>query len=165
MEANGYNYYGYYASAFQNEDLRFVFPGVISGEYINYDSWVCQVYIYRRFQQAFSNLLLNTPQIPYNADGKGLISASMVPAITDMLKFGVIRSGVTLTQSQNAYLKSVGLSQDNINSIYNKGYVYIIGMNAVSGEDRAKGKSPPIAFFYTDGGSVRRINMTATEIQ
>lgn len=165
LEANGYNYYGYYANAFQNEDLRFVFPGVISGEYTNYDSWICQVYIYRRFQQAFSNLLLNTPQIPYNADGQGLISACMVDAINGMLKFGAIRSGVTLTQSQHKYLKSVGLSKDNINSIYSKGYVYIIGMNAVSGEDRAKGKSPPIAFFYTDGGSVRRINMTATEIQ
>lgn len=165
LEANGYNYYGYYANAFQNEDLRFVFPGIISGEYINFDSWICQVYIYRRFQRAFAELLLNTPQIPYNADGQGLISASMVPAITDMLKFGAICSGVTLTQSQNTYLKSVDLTQDNINSIYSKGYVYFIGMSAVSGEDRAKGKSPPIAFFYTDGGSVRRINMTATEIQ
>ncbi len=165
LEANGYNFCGYYAAAFQDEALRFNYPGIISGDFANYDSWICQVILYRRFQRAYAELLLNKPQIPYNADGKGLISAAMVPAINDLVNFGVIRSGITLTDAQINTLKSIGLSQNNINSILTKGYFYAIGMNAVSGKDRLKGKSPPIILFYTDGSSVRRIDMTATEIQ
>lgn len=163
LKANGYNFYGIWASA--TVDFTFMYEGRISGVYLWLDSWYCQVWMRRLFQYYFMLTLLAKGQIPYNIDGKGILTTAVKPAIDQFMKFGAIRTGVTLSDSQTQALKQAGLNQSQISNITAIGYYLKVDMASVSPQTRVKRGSPPINFWYTDGQSVQQITMNSIEIQ
>lgn len=163
LKANGYNFYGVWASA--TNDFTFMMEGRISGQYVWLDSWYCQVWMRRYFQNCFIKALLAKGQIPYNNEGKGILSAAIKPAIDDFVKFGAIRSGIYLSEDQTQSLKQAGLNLSQISNITAVGYYLQIDMGNVTPQTRIRRGSPPINFWYTDGQSVQQINMNSIEIQ
>lgn len=163
LKANGYNFYGVWASA--TNDFTFMMEGRISGQYLWLDSWYCQVWMRRYFQSCFIKTLIAKGQIAYNNEGKGILSAAIKPAIDDFVKFGAIRSGIYLSDDQTQSLKQAGLNLSQINNITAVGYYLQIDMGRVSPQTRVQRGSPPINFWYTDGQSVQQINMNSIEIQ
>ncbi|AYN86411.1 DUF3383 family protein [Commensalibacter melissae] len=163
LKANGYNFYGVWASA--SNDFVFMMEGKISGQYLWLDSWYCQVWMRRYFQNCFIKTLLAKGQIPYNNEGKGILSAAIKPAIDDFIKFGAIRSGIYLSEDQTQSLKQAGLNLSQINNITAVGYYLKIDMGNVTPQTRVRRGSPPINFWYTDGQSVQQINMNSIELQ
>ncbi|CAI3932037.1 DUF3383 family protein [Commensalibacter papalotli (ex Botero et al. 2024)] len=163
LKDKGYNFYGVWASSTSN--FTFMYEGRISGQYIWLDSWFCQVWMRRQFQYYFVMTLLSRGQIPYNTDGKGILTTAIKPAIDQYMNFGAVRPGVALADEQIQQLKQAGLNQSQINSITTVGYYLKVDMERVSPQTRVKRNSPPINFWYTDGQSVQQINMNSIEIQ
>ncbi|CAI3958947.1 DUF3383 family protein [Commensalibacter communis] len=163
LKEKGYNFYGLWASATSN--FTFMYEGKISGQYIWLDSWFCQVWMRRQFQYYFVLTMLSKGQIPYNTDGKGILTTAIKPAIDQYLNFGAIRPGISLSDQQVQELKQAGLNQSQINNITAVGYYLRVDMASVTPQTRVKRGSPPIDFWYTDGQSVQQINMNSIEIQ
>jgi hypothetical protein len=87
--ANGYNYYGSYATA--NDMFRWMYPGQLSGKFEWVDSYINQIWLNNQFQLALMVLLQQAKSIPYNDAGYGLIRAALLDPINQGLNFGAFR--------------------------------------------------------------------------
>lgn len=160
LEANGYNYYGSWATA--NDNFNFLYPGSISGPFNWIDSYINQIWLNNQFQLALLVLLTNSLSIPYNNAGYGLIRASLMDVIQQGLNFGAFRAGVTLSQAQIAEVNNAaGKKIDDVLST--QGW-YLQISDAIP-QVRAVRQSPPMTFWYMDGESPQRLNLSSVEVQ
>lgn len=158
--ANGYNYYGAYATA--NQGFIFFYPGSISGPFKWIDAYIGQIYMNSQFQLSLMTLLTNVGSIPYNAAGNALIYSAMQGPINQMLNFGLITPGTTLSPLQQAEVNNAA----GINiaaTLQSTGYY----LQILPGSAQVRGNrtSPPITFWYCQGGSVQSINVSSVEAQ
>lgn len=160
LEENGYNFVGSYATA--NDGFVFFYPGQISGDFEWIDSWVGQVWMNNALQLALMTLLTSVGQIPYNADGYGLIEAAMSDPVENALNFGAIRAGVSLSNLQRAEINNA--AGGDVASVVEKRGWYIKVADA-SPQVRASRGSPPIYLWYTDGQSVQKITLNSIAVQ
>jgi len=160
LKTNGYNFYGAYATA--KEGFTFMYPGLISGKWAWADSFVNQIWLNANLQSSLVQLLTGTGSIPYNADGYGLIETSCADPINAALNFGAIRKGITLASTQIQQIANV-VGSDVSQSIFAKGY-YMQVLPAPAATRVAR-TSPPITFYYTDGGSVQQLTVASIEVQ
>ena len=160
LEANGYNYYGSFATA--NDEFTFLYPGRVSGPFLWADSYVNQIWMSNAFQLALMSLLTTVRSIPYNPEGYALIEAALTDPIDVAVEFGAIRAGVALSAAQIAQINSeAGVRIDN--SITQVGwYLQVLPASA---QVRGNRGSPPVTLWYADGQSVQRINLNSVEIQ
>jgi hypothetical protein len=160
LESHGYNYYGKWATA--NDQFIFCYPGKISGPFDWIDSYVDQVWMNNQFQLALMVLLTNRKSIPYNQQGYGLIKAACQDTINQAVDFGAVRPGITLSQAQIAEVNAdAGLKIDDVLST--RGW-YLQVRDALPQVRQARG-SPPVSFFYMDGGSIQKIALASIMIQ
>ena len=158
--ANGYNFYGAYATA--NDQFIFFYPGIVTGNFKWLDSYIDQIWLNQGFQLALMVLLTNTKSIPYNQAGYTLIKAACLDQINAGLNFGAFRAGITLSQAQAAEVNNAaGLV---ISTTLNQVGWYLQVLDA-SPQVRAARGSPPCTFWYMDGGAVQKINLASIEIQ
>lgn len=160
LEANGYNYYGQWATA--NDTFTFLYPGSITGSFLWIDSYVDQIWLNNAFQLAMMTLLTQTKSIPYNAAGYALIEAACADPINAALNFGAIRPGVTLSAAQIAEVNAAA-GDDIADTIQTRGWYFQV--QDASPIVRAARGSPPMTFWYTDGQSVQRLTLSSLEIQ
>jgi hypothetical protein len=160
LTANGYNYYGAYATA--NDQFVFMYRGTVSGPFMWLDSYVDQIWMNNGLQLALMTLLTQMKSIPYNAMGYALIEAACLDPINAALNFGAIRRGVPLSPLQMADINNAaGIAVDDILSTRG----WYLQVKPASAIVRAARGSPPISLWYTDGGSVQRITLASTEVQ
>ena len=160
LMANGYNFYGTYGTA--NQQFTWLYPGTVTGPFLWLDSFVNEVKLTNDFQLNIMNLLGSLKSIPYNTAGYGLIEASVADTITAALAFGTIRAGVTLSALQKSQVNlAAGTVVDTI--IAQRGW-YLSVIDASPAVRAARG-SPPMAFFYTDGQSLQRVNLASVSVQ
>lgn len=158
--ANGYNFYGSYATA--NQSFVFMYPGQVTGAFNWIDSYVNQIWMNNGFQLALMTLLTSLKSIPYNAAGYALIEAACADPINAAVNFGAIRPGVPLSTLQAAQVNTAaGLAIDGILST--RGW-YLQVLPATAQVRAARG-TPPMNFWYMDGGSVQSINLPSIMIQ
>lgn len=157
--SNGLNFYGDYQTA--NDSFRWYYPGQISGKYNYIIVHVNAIQLNNAFQLAFMSLFANIPSIPYNLQGYDLIRAAALDPINAALNFGTIRAGVTLSEAQAAQIDNeAGITISDI--VSQRGWFLQI-LDATA-ETRAQGGSPPMKFWYTDGGDVLKIEMLSNVI-
>lgn len=158
--ANGYNYYGAYATA--NDKFLFLYPGSVSGQYKWIDSYINQIWLTNQLQLAIMGLLVAVKSIPYNNIGYALIEAACSDPIRAALNFGAIRPGVTLSAAQAEEVNTdAGLEIAPTLSI--RGY-YLQVLDA-SPQVRAGRGSPPCRLWYTDGGSVQAVSLSSIMVE
>lgn len=158
--ANGYNFYGAYATAndqFVNEQR-----GSTPGAWNFADSYVNQIWLNSELQLALMTLLTQINSIPYNSEGYNLLRSACTDPIQRALINGVIQPGVTLSNSQRAQVNSAAGAQV-ADSLQNNGY-YLQILSA-SPEVRAVRGSPPMTLWYTDGGSIQNIELASINVQ
>lgn len=157
--ANGYSFYGAYATA--NDNFNFLYNGQMTGKWEWLDTFVDQVYLNSQFQLALLSLLTSVKSIPYNESGYSLIRAAMIDPITQALNFGAIRSGISMSASQKAQVnQAAGL--DVSTTIEQQGYyLQILDPGA---QVRGNRGTPVINFWYTDGGAVQKITVASIDI-
>lgn len=160
LEANGYNYYGAFATA--NQPFSFFYPGQISGKFAWIDSWVDQVWINNGFQLALMNLLTGVGSVPFNADGYAQIEEALSGQIQAALNFGAIRTGVKLSAVQAVQVNTA--AGRRVSDVIEQRGWYVRVADA-SPQVRAARGSPPVSVWYTDGSSIQRITIASVLVQ
>lgn len=157
--ANGYNFYGAYATATQQFNL--FQNGQITGKWRWADAYINQIYLNSQLQQAILNMLSNIKSLPYNEEGYGLIRAACLDPINEALNFGAIRAGIPLSEAQSAEINNdAGLKIDRLLSSIGW-YLQILPASA---QTRGNRTSPPMKLWYTDGGSIQQINLASIDV-
>jgi hypothetical protein len=157
--ANGYSFYGAYATA--NEEFNFLYNGQMPGEWQWIDTFVNQVYLNAQFQLALLTFMTAIGAIPYNQYGYSLVRAAMMDPINSGLNSGIIRAGVVLSSGQAALVDNAA-GKAVSGTLQNQGYyLQILDPGA---QARANRQTPIINFFYTDGGAVQQINLASIDV-
>ncbi|NTG07260.1 DUF3383 family protein [Rhizobium rhizogenes] len=158
--ANGYNFYGAYATA--NQQFLEFQTGSVSGSFQWLDSYVNQIWLNNALQLALMELLVNVNSIPYNTAGYALIKAACADPINAALNFGAIRVGVTLSNAQIAEVNSSAGTK--ISDVLQLQGWYLQVQDATPQVRQAR-QSPPMTFYYMDGQSVQRIELASILVQ
>jgi hypothetical protein len=106
-------------------------------------------------------LLTTVKSLPYNNNGYGMIRGACLPVITQALNFGSIQPGVALSASQAASVNAAaGVAIDT--TLENVGWY--LQIQPASPQVRGNRTSPPMTFWYTDGGSIQKLNLASIDI-
>lgn len=158
--ANGYNCYARFATA--NDQFVLFENGNVPGQWTWSDPYVNQIRINSQFQLALMTLLSSVNSLPYNADGYAMIERTLQDPIDEALDFGSIRPGVSLSSQQASIVNmQAGVEIDKV--LEQKGY-YLQVLDATA-QTRGLRESPPISFWYMDGGSIHKITMPSISVQ
>ncbi len=158
--ANGYNFYGAYATA--NQDFDFLYPGQVTGPYDWLDSYVNQIWLNNACQLALMEMLTQYKSIPYNPVGYGYIRAALADPVSAALNFGAIRANVPLSAAQISEVNAIaGFAIDQVLST--TGWYLVI--QAATAQVRAARQSPTIILLYMDGESIQKINLSSVLVQ
>lgn len=157
--ANGYNFYGSYATA--NDQFIQFQNGQVSGPFGFIDSYINAIWFTNQCQLALMSLLASVPSIPYNPSGYGMIKAALQDPVNQALNFGAMRAGVTLSSSQAAQVNSAAGVQ--ISDVLNtRGwYVQVLDPGA---QVRAQRGTPVCTIWYMDGQAVQKITLASIDI-
>lgn len=157
---NGYNYYGAFATSAQG--FNWMQRGTMPGSWKWVQPYVNQIAMNADFQLALAELESNVKSIPYNTAGYNLIRGALLDTVTKYLNFGAIRPGVPLSASQAQQVNlAAGAKIDGILSTVGW-YLQILPATA---ETRGLGASPPMKFWYTDGGSIQSLFLGTIDVQ
>ena len=160
LMANGYNFYGAYATA--NDEFVFLYPGSVTGEFKWLDSYVDQIWLNNSFQLDLMTLMTQAKSVPYAPPGYAQVRAACMDTINAGLNFGAFIGGVPLSSLQASEVNNAaGLAIDQVLSSQGW-YLQILPAAA---QTRANRQSPPMTFWYMDGGSVQQINLASIEVQ
>lgn len=159
--ANGYNFYGQYAA--RNQLFNFYQNGSVSGSFAWADSFVDQIWLNNELQLDLLTFLQNSKSVPYNQTGYGSIEAVIGGgAAAKGLNNGVITAGVELSAGQIIEVnQATGLKIDGILSTRG----WYAQVQPASAQVRGQRGSPPSTFWYTDGGSIQKIDLASVEVQ
>lgn len=160
LKLNGYNFYGAYATAAQQ--FTFLQPGSMPGEWRWVDAYVNQIAMNADFQLALALLETQVKSIPYNTAGRNLLNAALLDPILKYVNFGAIQPGVPLSASQAQQVNNAaGAKIDGVLSTVGW-YLQIL---PASPTVRGLRGSPPMKFWYTDGGSVQSLLLATIDVQ
>ena len=158
--ANGYNFYGVYATAAQQFNLYQ--PGSISGPWTWADSYVNQIYFNAQFQVALLLYLSQVKSVPFNPAGYAGVAASVADVIQQGLTFGAWRAGVPLSSAQASEVNdAAGVRIDQILST--QGWY----LQVVPSSPQVRQARGPLSinFWYMDGESVQTIELASVDVQ
>lgn len=158
--ANGYNSLGSFALA--NQTLILWQNGSISGPFQWCDSYANQIWLNNALQSALLNFLAGINSVPYNVAGYSMLEAVISGVAVQGIYNGVINAGVPLTAAQIVQVNTAAGAQ--IDGILSSRGWYV-QIQPASGAVRAARTSPPMTFWYMDGGSVQAINLASIEAQ
>lgn len=158
--ANGYNFYGVYATATQSFNL--FQTGSISGPFKWIDSFIDQIWMNSGLQQAMLTLLQTAKSIPYNNEGYALIRQAAMDPINAALNFGAIRANVPLGALQAAEVNAAA-GQAIDQTLATRGWH--LQILPASAQVRAARGTPPMSLWYMDGQSVQTLNLASVLVQ
>lgn len=160
LQSNGYNFYGNYASSasqFQNFQ-----SGSISGTWVWADDYINQIKISSDLQIALAQYRSSVKAVPFAQRGYNGVRAALLDPIKTHLNFGSIVAGVVLSNAQRQEVNTqVGFNVAD--TLQTQGWY----LNIVAAAPSVRSARGPLQgqFYYTDGGSVRTINLASTDVQ
>ena len=160
LETNGYMYYGAWATS--TARFKFFRNARVSGKFLWLQKYVINLRLRARFTDVSINMFQGQRSIPYNK-ADPIVRAYMQDPIDEMINYGGIQAGVTLTSAEKNLINSQTGSTTAADQIFTNGWYLYIG--PVSASARSARTSIPIIFYYTDGDSMQSIAMTVTNVQ
>lgn len=158
--ANGYNFYGDYNEA--GNQFNWFQPGSVSGAWDWLDAYIDQILMNSDFRLALATGMSNINSLPYNGIGYGLMRSWLKDPIAKYLNFGAIQPNIPLSAGQAAEVNTAaGVKIDGVLSTVGW-YLQILPASA---QTRGTRGSPPSTFWYTDGGSIQKINLASIDVQ
>ena len=158
---NGYSYFGAYAADGPKNTYNFFYDGKLGGIFEWSDSFVNQIFMNAQLRGAMIDMLMGVNVMPYSDYGYAMIRSAAMDPINQALTNGSIRTGVNLSENQKAQIVSM-IGFDISDELYTKGYYLYIGR--ATAQARSQRQSPPITFFYMDGGSIQRIEIPSIAV-
>lgn len=160
--SNGYTYLGAYANAANTYTIAYA--GKVSGSFLWSDTYLDQIYLNRELQRAFFEAMLAYNSIPYNQDGYTQLYRAGVDVANAAVTSGIIRAGVTLSQSQALQVNTQAGGRDVASSISTRGWYLLIGDPANVAQARQNRTSPTAFFWYADGGSIQQLTVNSVAV-
>lgn len=160
LEANGYNYYGAFAT--RNQGFTFLYKGLMAGSaFISIVRYVNQIWLNSQLDLALMEYLTAVGSVGYEPADYTAIRNVLSDPIDAAISFGAIRTNVALSAAQIAELNAAA-GVNAASQVSAQGfYLQILDPGAPA---RALGQTPIINFWYTDGGDVLQIFMDSTDI-
>lgn len=159
---NGYTFYGAWATA--NDRFQMGGNGAVSGKFEWIDNFDFQVFLNSQFQLAFVNMLRAIKSVPYTTtDGVPIVRTYAQDPIGQGVNFGGIRAGVNLSEAQKLQVNLEAGSNNAAKQLFTKGWA--LSVTLPDSQARVARKSFLIKFFYTDGSSMQKLEMTSTNVQ
>lgn len=160
LNKNGYSYIGAWATS--NDRFIFIGNGAVTGKFKWIENFDFQVFLNSQFQLSAINMFMSSKSIPYNDQGIATLRAYLQDPIDQGVNFGGIRAGVKLDNSQKFQVNQEA-GYDAASQLFTKGWALSISLP--SAQVRAARESFIVKFFYTDGSSLQRLEMTSTNVQ
>lgn len=160
LKKNGYSFYGAWATA--NDRFQFAGIGAVTGKFEWIDNFDFQVFLNSQFQLAAVNMFMSQNTIPYNDQGVATLRAYLQDPIDQGINFGGIRAGVQLSNAQKFQVNQEA-GFDAASQLFTKGWA--LSITVPNSQVRVERESFIIKFFYTDGSSMQRLEMTSTNVQ
>jgi hypothetical protein len=157
---NNYNFVG--AFSLPNQVSINFQRGRVSGPFNWIDSYVNQIWLSNQFQVAAYNYMLAVGSFPYNPAGYANFETAMQSVIDAGLAFGMYSAGVQLSSEEIVEINTQA-GANIASTLQSQGYYFQI--QAASPTVRSSRGSPPITFWYVDGGSVQSININSVAVQ
>ena len=157
---NGYNFYGDFATSAQQ--FQWAIPGSMPGQWKWADAYFNQILMNADFQLALATLASNVPSIPYNTVGYTLVRGALTPVIQKYLNWGAIQSNVPLSAGQIQEVNTA--AGTNIGGVLSTVGYYLQILPATAQVRGIRG-SPPMKFWYTDGGSIQSLMLASIDVQ
>lgn len=155
--SNGYVFYGQYAAPGQGNVYNVLYNGQMAGSKFKwFDTYINQIRLNAQLQLGIFTGLMAVNSDPYNELGNTYLRSWMMTGINEALNNGSIRTGVTLSAAQISQI-TAQVGKDISNDLFSKGYYIFIG--TATAQTRGNRQSPPIAFYYCDGGSIQQITL------
>ena len=157
--SNNVTYFGTYSAPGLGNTYNIIADGAMGGSKFKwFDTYISQIYLNSQLALSIFNGLLQVNMAPYNVLGYNLIRAWCADPITEGVNCGIIRSGVSLSQSQVAAI-NYQVGKDISVQLQTQGYyLYIADATA---QTRGQRKSPPIKLFYMDGGAIQQVTLNS----
>lgn len=158
--ANGYSFYGAYAT--RNQNFTFFYNGNMPGAFPWIDTFIDDIWMNDQFQVTLLTLLTSIGSAAYNPNGYGLIRTALLGGpIAAALNFGAIRTGVVLSSTQIAEVNQA--AGGNVAPLISTQgyYLQILDPGAVIRQERG---TPILNFWYTDGGSIQQLAMNSDDL-
>jgi hypothetical protein len=157
---NGYNYYGSFATS--NQGFNWMQRGTMPGSWRWVQPYVNQIAMNADFQLALAVLEGQIKSIPYNTAGLNLLRTALSDTITKYVNFGAIQPGVQLSASQAQQVNTTaGMKIDGVLSTVG----WFLQILQASPTVRGLRGSPPMKFWYTDGGSIQSLLLATIDVQ
>ena len=160
LDANGYNYYGAYATA--NQGFVFFNKGVVSGPFLWANTYINQIWLNNQLQLALMEFLTTINSVPYNSAGYAQIEAACLTVIQEGLNFGAYVPGVELSSSQIIEVNTAA-GKNIAGTLQTQGWYFLV--QPATPQVRAARQSPPCFFWYVDGGAVQHISLNSIDVQ
>lgn len=159
--SNHYTYIGAYANAANNYTIAY--NGDVSGAFLWADTYLDQIYLNRELQRAFFEAMLAYNSIPYNEDGYTMLYRAGVDVIDAAVTSGIIRAGVTLSQSQQQQINTQA-GRQIADVVSTRGWYLLIGDPANVAQARQNRTSPTAFLWYADGGSIQQLTVRSIAV-
>ena len=159
--SNNYTYIGAYANAANNYTI--FYNGKVSGAFLWSDTYLDQIYLNRELQRAFFEAMLAYNSLPYNADGYTNLYRAGVDVINAAVSSGIIRAGVTLSNSQQQLVNTQAgrIIAPVLSSI---GWYLLITDSGNPAQTRQQRTSPTVQLWYDDGGSIQQLTVASRAV-
>jgi hypothetical protein len=151
-----------------NNAFTFYSDGSVTGTFDWLDSYIDQIWLNNNFQLSLLTFLTTINSLSYNQAGYNMIESVLVGdpqepgPITQGVTNGVIAPNVPLSSSQaDAVNAAAGVAIDGVLSTRGW-YLQILPGTA---QVRKARTSPPINFWYNDGGAIQKIVVNSVTVQ
>ncbi len=159
LDKKFYTYYGQFAT--KNTDFNFIYKGLIVGDYVNLSTYINAVWFNSSMVNAVANGFASVGKVAYNEAGYTYIRAWLADPINQAKNVGIIQVGVTLSEAQKAQIISE-VGSDITAELYANGYYLLVADPGAAA--RVTGDSPIVTFYYTDGGVVKKLQISSSVI-
>lgn len=157
MLSNNTSYYGRYSGQGENT-YNILYDGAMGGKWLWLDTYVNQIFLNAQLRTNIFAGLTTMNSVPYNDEGKTYIRAWCNGAIQQALINGTIRTGINLSDTQKEQIRAAA-GLDITSEIETSGY-YLQIADATPQVRQERG-TPPVKLWYTDGGSIQKIEMAS----
>lgn len=155
------NFYGKYAT--RADDFTIFAEGaMIGGNYDFIDAYLGMVWLKNALQLACMTGFTGVGAVPYTEAGYAMIRAWFTDVIEQAKLNGVIREGVSLSETQKAQLLNE-IGEDQSDAINTDGYYLKVADPGA--QARQNRESPTIGLWYTYGGAVHKLDVPVTMVK
>jgi len=157
--SNNSTYFGSYSAPGVGNNYNIIADGAMGGSrFAWFDTYIGQIFLNSQLALSIFEGLLQVNMAPYNDLGYNLIRAWCADPIEQALNCGIIRTGVSLSNSQKAAI-SYSVGKDISTQLQTQGY-YLNIVDATA-QERGARVSPPMKLYYMDGGAIQQVTLNS----